>query len=28
VKAWIYRGEILSQKKREPQEAQQPLGVF
>ena len=28
VKAWIYRGEILSQKKRESQEAQQPLGVF
>jgi small subunit ribosomal protein S3 len=28
VKAWIYRGEILSQKKREPQEAQQPVGVF
>jgi small subunit ribosomal protein S3 len=28
VKVWIYRGEILSQKKRESQEAQQPLGVF
>jgi len=28
VKCWIYRGEILSQKKREGQQAQQPAGAF
>jgi len=28
VKCWIYRGEILSQKKRETQQAQQPVGAF
>jgi len=28
VKCWIYRGEILPQKKREGQQAQQPAGAF
>jgi small subunit ribosomal protein S3 len=28
VKCWIYRGEILPQKKREGQQGQQPVGAF
>jgi len=28
VKVWIYRGEILSQKRREGQQAQPTVGAF
>jgi small subunit ribosomal protein S3 len=28
VKVWIYKGEILSQKRRETQQGQQPSGAF